>query len=107
MIRRPPRSTLFPYTTLFRAPPPPRNRPCPLSRQPARASPKACTGSGLRKCWSTAGAVWEAASAVGVDEAEHCGALVRPGSRIDGDRLAAGRRADGFYPLFPVVGMMG
>jgi hypothetical protein len=44
---------------------------------------------------------------VGVDEAEHCGALVRPGSRIDGDRLAAGRRADGFYPLFPVVGMMG
>src|SRR2546426_6642896 len=35
MIRRPPRSTLFPYTTLFRSPvqsdfdprPPPRNRP--------------------------------------------------------------------------------
>src|SRR5260370_16000917 len=26
MIRRPPRSTLFPYTTLFRSPPPP---PCP------------------------------------------------------------------------------
>src|SRR2546422_6159461 len=24
MIRRPPRSTLFPYTTLFRSPPPPR-----------------------------------------------------------------------------------
>src|SRR5215204_7055568 len=26
MIRRPPRSTLFPYTTLFRSPP--RSRPC-------------------------------------------------------------------------------
>src|SRR5258708_8692073 len=27
MIRRPPRSTLFPYTTLFRSPGPPRDRP--------------------------------------------------------------------------------
>src|SRR3989442_4188502 len=27
MIRRPPRSTLFPYTTLFRSPPPPTARP--------------------------------------------------------------------------------
>src|SRR5438552_11702440 len=26
MIRRPPRSTLFPYTTLFRSPPEPRRR---------------------------------------------------------------------------------
>src|SRR2546422_8633997 len=26
MIRRPPRSTLFPYTTLFRSPPPPEHR---------------------------------------------------------------------------------
>src|SRR5256885_12212038 len=34
MIRRPPRSTLFPYTTLFRSPPPGRprrSRQCPLS----------------------------------------------------------------------------
>src|SRR5438270_6212840 len=32
MIRRPPRSTLFPYTTLFRSrPPPPPNR-CPRGR---------------------------------------------------------------------------
>src|SRR2546430_8151811 len=31
MIRRPPRSTLFPYTTLFRSPPPP---PLPCSRLP-------------------------------------------------------------------------
>src|SRR5256884_2303966 len=36
MIRRPPRSTLFPYTTLFRSPP-----PCPLARQvpPSRKAP--------------------------------------------------------------------
>src|SRR2546429_2737262 len=30
MIRRPPRSTLFPYTTLFRSPPPHQAR-CPIS----------------------------------------------------------------------------
>src|SRR3712207_7716796 len=34
MIRRPPRSTLFPYTTLFRSPPPPRGR-APCSGAPA------------------------------------------------------------------------
>src|SRR5689334_24337814 len=32
MIRRPPRSTLFPYTTLFRSPG--RRRPPPLGRRP-------------------------------------------------------------------------
>src|SRR5687767_15678254 len=32
MIRRPPRSTLFPYTTLFRSPP----RPAPAGRRPWR-----------------------------------------------------------------------
>src|SRR5260221_1878374 len=32
MIRRPPRSTLFPYTTLFRSPPPPR-RPAHLGER--------------------------------------------------------------------------
>src|SRR5256885_12370891 len=31
MIRRPPRSTLFPYTTLFRSPKRPAARPAPLS----------------------------------------------------------------------------
>src|SRR5690348_17895727 len=36
MIRRPPRSTLFPYTTLFRSPPPP--PPPPLPPPPAGAS---------------------------------------------------------------------
>src|SRR2546421_8877766 len=39
MIRRPPRSTLFPYTTLFRSPPrvrrtPPRDRPGRRPRRP-------------------------------------------------------------------------
>src|SRR5439155_2675642 len=42
MIRRPPRSTLFPYTTLFRSPPRPRS----LGRPPpdrARTTDRACT----------------------------------------------------------------
>src|SRR3712207_7110026 len=46
MIRRPPRSTLFPYTTLFRSPAPPVRRPPPApcgpdgaSRTPAAARP--------------------------------------------------------------------
>src|SRR6266540_4412461 len=43
MIRRPPRSTLFPYTTLFRSPPAP---PSPGSR--ARA-PR-CAGRPSRRC---------------------------------------------------------
>src|SRR5258708_13117015 len=34
MIRRPPRSTLFPYTTLFRSPSPPRGAPRPASAAP-------------------------------------------------------------------------
>src|SRR3712207_7051493 len=36
MIRRPPRSTLFPYTTLFRSLPLWRRRPMPPSRLPRR-----------------------------------------------------------------------
>src|SRR5260221_6036877 len=39
MIRRPPRSTLFPYTTLFRSLWGPRERPpSPCPRSPARAA---------------------------------------------------------------------
>src|SRR2546423_2629591 len=38
MIRRPPRSTLFPYTTLFRSPPAPRRR-CRQVRPPALHGP--------------------------------------------------------------------
>src|SRR2546426_4437057 len=41
MIRRPPRSTLFPYTTLFRSPPR-LNRPWPRSRRRASAPPLRC-----------------------------------------------------------------
>src|SRR2546425_2512002 len=41
MIRRPPRSTLFPYTTLFRS----ASAPCDTSRAPARRSrPAPCAG---------------------------------------------------------------
>src|SRR5437016_6763185 len=35
MIRRPPRSTLFPYTTLFRSPRPGRRHPCTWRPTPA------------------------------------------------------------------------
>src|SRR2546430_8277154 len=49
MIRRPPRSTLFPYTTLFRSqvvptprdPPPATRGPRPARRAAARAAPRA------------------------------------------------------------------
>src|SRR5258706_4565637 len=45
MIRRPPRSTLFPYTTLFRSRPPPSKRlarglPPPRPPPPARRPPR-------------------------------------------------------------------
>src|SRR2546422_1662951 len=52
MIRRPPRSTLFPYTTLFRSPPEraasPRARPNGLLRRPVpppRRAPRSTTRS--------------------------------------------------------------
>src|SRR5256885_11307501 len=38
MIRRPPRSTLFPYTTLFRSPRPDHLSRLPLPRQPRQAA---------------------------------------------------------------------
>src|SRR5579885_3857795 len=41
MIRRPPRSTLFPYTTLFRAPAPPGAAHGDPGRRPARAATEA------------------------------------------------------------------
>src|SRR3712207_6939111 len=49
MIRRPPRSTLFPYTTLFRSPPPThrrslhqgsRRRECPLAMRSPQGLPR-------------------------------------------------------------------
>src|SRR5256885_5499523 len=51
MIRRPPRSTLFPYTTLFRSPSPPEpssSRLSPASSLPSVSSP-ARTSSADRK----------------------------------------------------------
>src|SRR5438445_4384615 len=44
MIRRPPRSTLFPYTTLFRSKLPPRSTPPVRSK-----TPRTSTRSGRRK----------------------------------------------------------
>src|SRR5204862_988258 len=41
MIRRPPSSTLFPYTTLFRSPPRPAHRPRDRARRaPGRGPPR-------------------------------------------------------------------
>src|SRR2546427_8678269 len=45
MIRRPPRSTLFPYTTLFRSTPEEMHRPFSVCTQPSRAI----------VCWPQAG----------------------------------------------------
>src|SRR2546425_5920575 len=51
MIRRPPRSTLFPYTTLFRSPvrhgPGVRGAAAADVRAPARGSPRARAGDAL------------------------------------------------------------
>src|SRR2546425_1994263 len=43
MIRRPPRSTLFPYTTLFRSAPAARRSSCPQARPTTRARAR-CSG---------------------------------------------------------------
>src|SRR5256885_14903368 len=60
MIRRPPRSTLFPYTTLFR------------SRCPPRASPRrgTCPGSG--------GCCWDARPRTARRSEEHTSELQSP-----------------------------
>src|SRR2546430_11876160 len=55
MIRRPPRSTLFPYTTLFRSPLRPRllrssAQPLPVCRRSALRWTREC-GSALQKKW--------------------------------------------------------
>src|SRR6266540_6832385 len=46
MIRRPPRSTLFPYTTLFRSRPRWRRGPAPRSRNPRRSGRARCGARG-------------------------------------------------------------
>src|SRR3989304_3002720 len=56
MIRRPPRSTLFPYTTLFRSSPAPGTRVRVASAPPGRAGRGVDTGwSGPRPPFSTPG----------------------------------------------------
>src|SRR3989442_4174096 len=64
MIRRPPRSTLFPYTTLFRSRRSSRRRaaaPCPTSppdRPPyASTAPRSRSRRGRRRCRSLRGEV--------------------------------------------------
>src|SRR2546426_11258473 len=53
MIRRPPRSTLFPYTTLFRSPAPTRRgRACRLSPRRARSA-SAGSRPWVRWTWSS------------------------------------------------------
>src|SRR6266511_6267777 len=47
MIRRPPRSTLFPYTTLFRPRPSRPARPLPVARPAAAAAGEAAPACGL------------------------------------------------------------
>ena len=61
---------------------------------------------GLQRCWSTAVTAWRVVAAVGVNESEHDGSAVAGGSGVEGDRVVAGRRADGCDPLFPFVGML-
>src|SRR5687767_15422494 len=53
MIRRPPRSTLFPYTTLFRSPCPASTRAAPAATPPARSSalPATTPRCGSSKTW--------------------------------------------------------
>src|SRR3712207_7586975 len=56
MIRRPPRSTLFPYTTLFRSPctatpPPAGSRRSRRRSRPRRPATRACR-SRRPRCWS-------------------------------------------------------
>src|SRR3712207_7774589 len=58
MIRRPPRSTLFPYTTLFRSTGTARSRPSQTATAPKAASGGAgwqgrdgCAGGGFANCW--------------------------------------------------------
>src|SRR5947208_9216902 len=49
MIRRPPRSTLFPYTTLFRSPGWPRRLHTPRAASGARAATCRCPSRGDRR----------------------------------------------------------
>src|SRR3712207_7412035 len=78
MIRRPPRSTLFPYTTLFRSEAPRRLRPVPDRFQPSAVA--AAEGQGQVQVPALAGA---RASLVGVADIP---GIVPGRVRVDQDR---------------------
>src|SRR2546427_3362820 len=52
MIRRPPRSTLFPYTTLFRSPPAVPTEPSPNPPTLSRGRLRCHIAVGSRLCWT-------------------------------------------------------
>src|SRR3712207_8653727 len=56
MIRRPPRSTLFPYTTLFRSQPTTTATARPTSRSTVRATAPGTSDAQLTATWPRAGA---------------------------------------------------
>src|SRR3712207_2438431 len=59
MIRRPPRSTLFPYTTLFRSPTRRRRRAARRSSRPRSGRPsRPCRSAGSRCGWSPSRTGW-------------------------------------------------
>src|SRR5256885_11912824 len=64
MIRRPPRSTLFPYTTLFRSPP--RSTPATTSPAPRPSTP----------CWRCRS--WRAPAGCAARSEEHTSELQSP-----------------------------
>src|SRR3989441_5168550 len=65
MIRRPPRSTLFPYTTLFRSPLPRRSRVPVALRAPGERAEHEIRHTGEVGHLSTASASWRACAAAG------------------------------------------
>ena len=60
----------------------------------------------MQKCWFTTGAAWVAVSAVSVDETDGGGLAWCSGSRVEDDRLVAGRLAGGCDPQLPLVGVL-
>src|SRR5258708_29703340 len=71
MIRRPPRSTLFPYTTLFRS----TTRPSSISTGCTPCCGSSCTRSSACRCWWTTR--WRARRRVTRSE-EHTSELQSP-----------------------------
>src|SRR3712207_9252536 len=99
MIRRPPRSTLFPYTTLFRS----SSRPCPriagVAAPPRRTPPSPRRRTGSHAPRPSLLLVHH----LGVDDL-----LVRPrGGAVRGARAVGGRRCGGLLGLGALVHLLG